>query len=336
MLEHIISGAAFGAALTAAGVHRPSVIISQLNMTNFHMLEVFLAAAGGSTFILTLLRQWGYVHFGPRPFSSIGVFGPLDGNVVGAICQGLGMALSGACSGTVFLQTAAGIRSGVLTFSGAMLGGLLWSGFLRPAIERRSRVVEKPQPHSQPTEDELGLDKRLHLSREATSLVVEAVFVVIVGTVIHQSGAKTRGLLPPVTGGLLVAASQLLSVVLRKTCLGTSASYEEVGNYFWWLVSGFEAARTPQSYKNIIFAASMMLGCLAVVQGLPSPTWADEPRLHPLRVVLGGVLLSLGARLSGGCTSGHGISGIALLSLSSFLTIAIMFATGAAASMALT
>jgi hypothetical protein len=48
MLDTLLSGAAFGAALTAAGVHQPAVIISQLTLDNFHMVESFLAAAAGS------------------------------------------------------------------------------------------------------------------------------------------------------------------------------------------------------------------------------------------------------------------------------------------------
>lgn len=35
-----------------------------------------------------------------------------------------------------------------------------------------------------------------------------------------------------------------------------------------------------------------------------------------------------GARLAGGCTSGHGISGGLQLALSSWLFLAVMFATG--------
>jgi uncharacterized membrane protein YedE/YeeE len=45
---------------------------------------------------------------------------------------------------------------------------------------------------------------------------------------------------------------------------------------------------------------------------------------------LGGVILLFGARLAGGCTSGHGISGGLQLSLSSWLFLAAMFCGGVA------
>lgn len=48
LLATTTSGALFGAALSAAGVASPSVILSQLRFENFHMFEVFLTATGCS------------------------------------------------------------------------------------------------------------------------------------------------------------------------------------------------------------------------------------------------------------------------------------------------
>jgi len=50
---------------------------------------------------------------------------------------------------------------------------------------------------------------------------------------------------------------------------------------------------------------------------------------------LGGVLLMFGARLAGGCTSGHGISGSLQLALSGWLFFACVFASGTATAFAL-
>jgi len=43
---------------------------------------------------------------------------------------------------------------------------------------------------------------------------------------------------------------------------------------------------------------------------------------------LGGIVIMYGARLAGGCTSGHGISGGLQLAVSSWLFLAVMFGTG--------
>ena len=67
--------------------------------------------------------------------------------------------------------------------------------------------------------------------------------------------------------------------------------------------------------------------------------WAE--RFGPSRArryagaFLGGVLLLFGARLAGGCTSGHGISGGLQLAVSSWTFIAFLFAAGIATAMTL-
>lgn len=48
VLNSVAAGAVFGAALTAAGVYSPSVIIGQMQLTDFHMLKAFLAASASS------------------------------------------------------------------------------------------------------------------------------------------------------------------------------------------------------------------------------------------------------------------------------------------------
>jgi hypothetical protein len=44
----LLSGAAFGAAMVAAGIYQPSVIISQLKFEDWHMFQVFLTATASS------------------------------------------------------------------------------------------------------------------------------------------------------------------------------------------------------------------------------------------------------------------------------------------------
>lgn len=46
--KSILSGVLFGAALTAAGVYSPTVIVSQMKLESFHMLKVFLSASATS------------------------------------------------------------------------------------------------------------------------------------------------------------------------------------------------------------------------------------------------------------------------------------------------
>jgi uncharacterized membrane protein YedE/YeeE len=53
-----------------------------------------------------------------------------------------------------------------------------------------------------------------------------------------------------------------------------------------------------------------------------------DPLLRAITALAGGVLLGFGARLAGGCTSGHGISGTLQLSLVSWVAAICFFAGG--------
>lgn len=68
-------------------------------------------------------------------------------------------------------------------------------------------------------------------------------------------------------------------------------------------------------------------------------TWGDtfgyNPVLRLLVALSGGILLGLGSRWAGGCTSGHGINGSIQLSLASMITAACFFAGGIGVAMLL-
>ena len=69
------------------------------------------------------------------------------------------------------------------------------------------------------------------------------------------------------------------------------------------------------------------------------PMWVDRfgdsIALRGIVGFIGGVLMAFGARLAGGCTSGHGISGTLQLNAGSWLTVIFMFIGGIAAAMLL-
>ncbi len=55
--------------------------------------------------------------------------------------------------------------------------------------------------------------------------------------------------------------------------------------------------------------------------------------LRSLVALIGGVLMAFGARLAGGCTSGHGISGALQLSVGSWIALICFFAGGITTAM---
>ncbi|ADH85950.1 YeeE/YedE thiosulfate transporter family protein [Desulfurivibrio alkaliphilus] len=67
------------------------------------------------------------------------------------------------------------------------------------------------------------------------------------------------------------------------------------------------------------------------LESLP-PMWAarfgDRLGLRIVHSLFGGALVMIGARIAGGCPSGHGVSGVSQLGLSSMLALAMFFLGG--------
>ncbi len=122
--------------------------------------------------------------------------------------------------------------------------------------------------------------------------------------------------------GLLVVA---LYAVANKH-LGVTTSYLQVMTFV-------RSPRTAEMWR-VWFFAGLVGGSLlaAFLRGGPSPnlTYGVLGNLLPIAAIVpvlfvGGMLMGFGARWGGGCTSGHGISGAAILSRGALVgTVAFM------------
>ncbi|KAL9946304.1 hypothetical protein D7B24_008443 [Verticillium nonalfalfae] len=321
MATTALSGVAFGAGLAAAGVYHPAVITSQLKFENWHMIQAFLAAAASSGIAVLLLDRLGYYHSKPRSASRLGLFGPYDGNILGGALQGLGMALAGACPGTVIPQAAVGVPSGLYALFGTLIGGIAWSGFISSLAARAASRAPAENP-------KLTVQERLGISSTAIFTIFEAVCAVALYAAGTASTPSRYAAINPALGGLCIGLAQLFSMLVRKTMVGVSTAYEEAGKHFFWLAEGASGPRPGA--KNILFAAGVGAGARLLTSWDPAfKAGVSDITVDPLLAVAGGVCLAVGSRLAGGCTSGHGISGMSMFSTSSFVTIASMFGAGA-------
>lgn len=151
----------------------------------------------------------------------------------------------------------------------------------------------------------------------------------------------------PYVAGIVIGLLQIPAFYLMGTALGTSSSYVTI--------SANLASFVDPSIANIKYAANHMSGAknwwqVALIAGIVlgafissrlsgtprwghSPFWAKAMGAHtPARrymmAFLGGFIMVLGARIADGCTSGHGVSGIAQLAIGSFIAVTAMFGAG--------
>ncbi|CAD6449276.1 6beafb9a-e8e9-4397-a739-8dcd564b53b3 [Sclerotinia trifoliorum] len=382
----ILSGALFGASLTAAGVYSPTVIISQMKLESFHMLKVFLSASATSAAVFLLAHRLSPTLAPPRQASSLSLF-PYDGNLIGGLLLGIGMALTGACPGTVLPQVVTGYQSGRFAFVGAIIGAIIYSK-IRPFIRTQATCSAPTVPDAKPT---------LYQKLDPKADEIKAVYIYqnfcwgIILLASWLSKDQVQSLLTPTWGGICIGCAQGASLWLTENTLGASSAYEQLGDLFWSGVerlrvgdvvsdsskraekvygnrnangylngnghlngNGNGATKPPlrhpstarPSIRGNFFTFGILLGSylLSRTMTLPTPlpiTSLGKPNLNiselstssmpsiPIpRAILGGIAMVLGARIAGGCTSGHGISGMSLLSVSSIISVCAMFGGG--------
>lgn len=120
----------------------------------------------------------------------------------------------------------------------------------------------------------------------------------------------------PIMGGLLIGTSSLLLLISMGRIAGISG-------IFWSVIAG------PDRGWRACFLLGLLLGGAAAhgLFGLPVPA-SQAASLY--LAVLAGVLVGSGTRLGSGCTSGHGVCGIARRSQRSMVATGVFMASGIA------
>lgn len=123
-------------------------------------------------------------------------------------------------------------------------------------------------------------------------------------------------------GGLLIGVG--VGLIYLLTGLHATQS-----SFFTTTLSWFSKRKHFQKTNNIeerqwriYLAIGMVVGALIYTLTL-SPTGFWTTSVQYWRLALGGLLVGFGTRLSQGCTSGHGISGLASLSKTSLYAVVV-------------
>lgn len=130
------------------------------------------------------------------------------------------------------------------------------------------------------------------------------------------------GIEPYLIGGIIIGIG--VSLVYLTTGLHATQS-----SFFTTTLSWFSKRFHFQKERNIkernwrvILATGLIIGALIHTLTLsPKGFWTTSVQLW--RLFLGGLLVGFGTRLSGGCTSGHGISGLASKSKPSLYAVIV-------------
>lgn len=130
------------------------------------------------------------------------------------------------------------------------------------------------------------------------------------------------GIEPYLIGGVMIGFGVALIYIMN----GIHATQS---SFLTTTLSWFSKRRHFQKEKNIqergwrlTLATGIIIGALIHTITLsPTGFWTTQVQLW--RIALGGLLVGFGTRLSSGCTSGHGISGLASLSKTSLYAVMV-------------
>jgi hypothetical protein len=157
----------------------------------------------------------------------------------------------------------------------------------------------------------------------------------------------------PYLAGAGIGVLSWLTFYFSDKPIGASSFYAQLAGFLGKLIAPRHTAslvyfkdNPPRMGWEVVFMISCIVGgALSAVTGgeftnewLPSlwtERFGDSMTLRAAVAFAGGLIMAFGARLAGGCTSGHGISGTLQLNLASWIAVICFFIGGIAVAMLL-
>ncbi len=164
---------------------------------------------------------------------------------------------------------------------------------------------------------------------------------------------KTIDLAPYLVGAGLGVLCWIAFAVAKEP-LGVTTALSRIASLFALPFMGSEGVAQNAYWKpmplsldyGVVFLGGLMLGAFLSASFSGKLKWEAVPERWRARfgnsvlkrfvaAFIGGALVMFGARLAGGCTSGHALSGGLQLAVSSWVFIVTMFASGVLAACAI-
>jgi len=343
-------GFLFGVAMERGKVTPPVTIRKQFLFQRFVMLKMFLAASAFGAVCFSIMSVLFSTKFDPvrSKFMSSRANNGLLPVIVGTFLLGCGMTIAGACPGMVYIQIGAGVDTAIITLLGGMAGAICF-GLIHPFLSSFLSVGRLETMHKLDDLPQLRGARYWHLGMLLAAILVAATAIfeyyfhwdseselAAVGGNEYRPWSEAWA---PELSGVLIGLLQVPAVLITSGTVGSSSTFMTVVAQLLATQSlrarfaHLEAFRaSPAMRRSVVYILSAALG--AYVAASAGGTLGTSRGVPPGPAFVGGFLMLFGSRMAGGCTSGHGLSGMALLSLQSLAGVPAMFAGGIAAAFA--
>lgn len=157
----------------------------------------------------------------------------------------------------------------------------------------------------------------------------------------------------PYLVGAAIGVLSWLTFYFSDKAIGASSFYAQLAGFLGQLMAPRHTAsltyfkdKPPRVNWGFVFVVAIIAGgAIAALTGgefanqwLP-PIWearfGDSVALRAAVAFPAGILMAFGARLAGGCTSGHGISGTLQLNVASWIAVIFFFVAGVSVALPL-
>jgi uncharacterized protein len=158
----------------------------------------------------------------------------------------------------------------------------------------------------------------------------------------------------PYLVGALIGVLAMLTLTLSKKPIGASSAYADLAGLVGRLVAPKHIASLAYYREHKPAISWTLVFLLGTVGGAFLAAWSggeltgyylqdlwvarfgdDSDALRTALAFVGGALMAYGARMAGGCTSGHGISGTLQLAVASWIAVICFFIGGIGTAMLL-
>ena len=318
----LVLGFLFGSILQYANLNRYNVISGMATLENFAVAKAIAVAIGVGAVIIAIEIGLGFASYHIKPFL-------LGGIALGGIIFGVGMAILGYCPGTLAISLGEGSVDALLGITGALAGGLVYT-IMVPSIQG----ILGPDLGSTSLFTLVGQHKFVFYFLD---IIIGVAFVW--SAFILNKKEKTKDFKWLYAGiGLAVLNAVVFLTVVSNRIIGASTAYPYVADLITGTTNNsyFPKVQGPGQWEVLFLTGAFVSGIVISLFRkefkitLIHSNWkkykGNSVAKRLIWAFIGGFILIFGARMAGGCTSGHILSGGMQLSVSSLVFAVFVFA----------
>lgn len=313
-------GFLFGLIIQYARLNTFNVISRASTLEDLTMFKAMGFAIGLGVIILAFEIGFGFASFHVKPFI-------LGGILLGGLIFGAGMSILGYCPGTMAVSLGEGSLDAFVGIIGGLFGGLIYTLIL-PLIS----PILGPNLGAVSLNSLVGSGPLFYI----LSILIGMLFIGVAFWMdkIEKKSSK-KWLISGIGLGLLNPLVFLTATTNRP--IGASTSYPYLADLFAGLSQNtyFQKIKTPGHWELIFLGAAVLAGLIgSLIQGnfkikLVHSHWEEKKGSSKINraiwAFVGGFVLIFGARVAGGCASGHILSGGMQLAISSLVFTVFTF-----------